>query len=53
MALAQEGLCGQLRLADFDHLELTNMNRLSASVLDLGEPKTHLAARRIAERMTS
>lgn len=48
-ALAQEGLCGQLRLADFDHLELTNMNRLSASLLDLGEPKTHLAARRIAE----
>ena len=48
-ALAQEGLCGELRLADFDRLELTNMNRLSASLLDLGEPKTHLAARRIAE----
>ena len=47
--LAQEGLCGQLRLADFDRLELTNMNRLSASLLDLGERKTHIAARRIAE----
>lgn len=47
--VAQEGLCGQLRLADFDRLELTNLNRLPASLLDHGELKTTIAARRIAE----
>jgi hypothetical protein len=48
-ALAMEGLCGELRLADFDTLETTNLNRLPATVLDLGENKAVLAARRIAE----
>jgi molybdopterin/thiamine biosynthesis adenylyltransferase/nitroreductase len=47
--LAMEGLCGLLRLADFDELELWNLNRLPASVLDLGENKAVIAARRIAE----
>lgn len=47
--LAQEGLVGHLRLADHDVLELTNLNRLSASMADLGQPKTHLTARRLAE----
>ena len=47
--LAQEGLCGQLRLADFDELELSNLNRVPATVFDLGLNKAKLAARRIAE----
>ena len=47
--VAQEGLCGHLRLADYDTLDITNLNRLSASVVDLGTPKTHLTARRLAE----
>ncbi len=47
--LAQEGLCGQLRLADFDELELSNLNRVPATVFDLGSNKAQLAARRIAE----
>lgn len=47
--LAMEGLCGMLRLADFDEIELWNLNRLPASVLDLGENKAIVAARRIAE----
>lgn len=47
--LAAEGLCGELRLADFDHLELSNLNRVPATVLDLGENKATVAARRIAE----
>ncbi len=47
--LAQEGLCGELRLADFDHLELTNLNRLAGSLTELGLAKTTIAARRIAE----
>ncbi|GAB2935233.1 Rv1355c family protein [Rhodococcus aerolatus] len=47
--LALEGLCGALRLADFDTLELSNLNRIPASLLDLGENKAVVAARRIAE----
>lgn len=47
--LATEGVCGELRLADFDTLELTNLNRVPASVFDLGANKAVLAARRIAE----
>jgi molybdopterin/thiamine biosynthesis adenylyltransferase len=47
--LALQGLCGTLRLADFDELELTNLNRVPASVFDLGVNKAIAAARRIAE----
>ncbi|MDP9165234.1 MAG: Rv1355c family protein, partial [Actinomycetota bacterium] len=47
--LAMEGLCGELRLADFDDLELSNLNRIPAGVFDLGLNKTAVAARRIAE----
>ena len=35
-ALAAQGLCGELRLADFDQLELTNLNRVPATVFDIG-----------------
>jgi molybdopterin/thiamine biosynthesis adenylyltransferase/nitroreductase len=47
--LAQEGLCGRLRLADFDELELSNLNRVPATVFDVGANKAALAAHRIAE----
>ena len=47
--LAQQGLCGRLRLADFDELELSNLNRVPATVFDLGVNKAEVAARRIAE----
>ncbi len=47
--LAMEGLVGEIRLADFDTLELSNLNRVPASVLDLGINKAVVAARRIAE----
>jgi len=47
--LAMEGLVGELRLADFDTIELSNLNRVPASVLDLGVNKAVVAARRIAE----
>lgn len=49
LTVAQEGLCGAMRLADFDTLDLSNLNRLRTSVLNLGEPKTVIAARDIAE----
>jgi molybdopterin/thiamine biosynthesis adenylyltransferase len=47
--LAAQGLCGELRLADFDHLELSNLNRVPATVFDIGLNKAEVAARRIAE----
>ena len=47
--LAMEGIVGELRLADFDTIELSNLNRLPATVLDLGVNKAIAAARRIAE----
>ena len=47
--LAAEGVCGVLRLADYDVLELSNLNRVPASVLDLGLNKAVACARRIAE----
>ena len=47
--LAMEGIVGELRLADFDTVELSNLNRIPASVLDLGINKALVAARRIAE----
>lgn len=47
--LAQEGLCGSLRLADLDTIELSNLNRIPASVCDIGVNKAVVVARRIAE----
>jgi molybdopterin/thiamine biosynthesis adenylyltransferase len=47
--LAAQGICGELRLADFDRIELSNLNRVPATVLDLGLNKAEVAARRIAE----
>jgi hypothetical protein len=47
--LAMEGLAGELRLADFDTVELSNLNRIPAGVLDLGVNKAVVAARRICE----
>jgi molybdopterin/thiamine biosynthesis adenylyltransferase len=47
--LAAQGLCGELRLADFDDLELSNLNRVPATVFDLGVNKAVVCARRIAE----
>lgn len=49
MTLALERTCGELRLADFDDIELSNMNRIRAGVQDLGMSKVILAARQIAE----
>jgi molybdopterin/thiamine biosynthesis adenylyltransferase/nitroreductase len=47
--LAMEGLVGELRLADFDTVDLSNLNRIPGGVLDLGVNKAVVAARRIAE----
>lgn len=48
MTIAQEHLCGEIVLADFDRLDLSNMNRLTAGCDELGILKTSIVARRIA-----
>ena len=49
LTLAMERSCGELRLADFDSIELSNMNRIRVGVQDLGQSKVITAARQIAE----
>lgn len=49
VTLAMERICGELRLADFDILELTNLNRIRTGVHNLGLPKVYSVAREIAE----
>lgn len=46
--LAHERVCCELRLADFDELELSNLNRISSSVDEIGIEKTINTARHIA-----
>lgn len=48
--MAMERIFGELRLADFDEVELSNMNRVRCAVHELGINKTVLAARQIAEQ---
>ena len=49
VTLVLEGVGGRFILADFDRLELSNMNRLNVSVYELGHNKAHVAARRMFE----
>ncbi|MGV9331738.1 Rv1355c family protein [Nocardia sp. NPDC003726] len=47
--LALEGVCGELRLADLDDIELSNLNRVPGTLFDIGVNKAVVTARRIAE----
>ncbi|GAA2326205.1 ThiF family adenylyltransferase [Streptomyces kunmingensis] len=49
LTCAMEGVGGSFRLADFDQLGLSNLNRLRAGVHDLGLAKTVLCARQMYE----
>ncbi|WP_262249349.1 ThiF family adenylyltransferase [Parapedobacter soli] len=49
LTLAMERTCGTLRLADFDDVELSNLNRIRTGVHNLNTNKAVLAAREIAE----
>jgi len=49
LTMAMERGFGELRIADFDELELTNLNRIRSGVHTLGLPKTTIVAREIAE----
>ncbi len=47
VTLATERVCGELRLADFDSLELSNLNRIKSGIENLGVSKVIIAAREI------
>lgn len=49
MTLATERSVGELRLADYDLIELSNLNRIQTSTQNLGINKAIVAARAIAE----
>lgn len=49
LTIAMERTCGELRLADFDTAELSNLNRIRTGVHNLGLNKTIIAAREILE----
>ncbi|MEU9233989.1 ThiF family adenylyltransferase [Streptomyces subrutilus] len=49
LTCAMEGVGGSFRLADFDRLGLSNLNRLRAGVHELGLEKSVLCARRMYE----
>jgi hypothetical protein len=49
LTLVTERLCSTIRIADFDTLELSNLNRIRTGVYNLGVPKVIIAAREIAE----
>lgn len=49
LTLALTGGSQAIKLADHDNLSLSNMNRIRASVTDLGINKAYLAARQILE----
>jgi molybdopterin/thiamine biosynthesis adenylyltransferase len=49
LTLAMERGFGELRLTDFDTLELSNLNRIRSGVHNLGLPKVVITAREIAE----
>jgi nitroreductase len=49
VTLALEGVGGTMRLADFDELNLSNMNRLRAGVHEIGVNKAIVTARTIFE----
>jgi molybdopterin/thiamine biosynthesis adenylyltransferase/nitroreductase len=48
--LALEGVFGELRMADFDVLDLSNMNRIRCAVHQIGINKAIIAARQIFEQ---
>lgn len=49
ITLVQEGICGEIRIADFDTIALSNLNRLRTSLVHLDLKKTTAAYRDIVE----
>jgi molybdopterin/thiamine biosynthesis adenylyltransferase len=49
ITMTMERIFGQIRLADFDALDLSNLNRLRCGIHNIGVRKVLIAAREIAE----
>ncbi len=49
LTMAIERVFGTIRIADFDHLDLSNLNRIRSGLSNISMPKTILVAREIAE----
>jgi len=49
LTVAMERICGEIRIADFDVIELSNLNRIQTGVQNFGIKKTVVVAREIAE----
>lgn len=49
LTIAMERTCGELRIADYDVLDLSNLNRIRTGIQNIGIPKTVAVAREIAE----
>lgn len=49
ISLAMERCFGEIRIADFDRLDLSNMNRIRTGVYNIGLKKSWIVAREIAE----
>lgn len=49
VAMALQGICLDMKLADFDPLSLSNLNRFRAGITDMGVNKSTLTARQILE----
>lgn len=49
LTIAMERICGELIIADFDVIELSNLNRIQTGVQNFGVKKTVVVAREIAE----
>lgn len=49
LTMATERVCGKLKLADFDTLELSNLNRIRTGIQNIGLNKCIVAAREILE----
>ncbi|MCF2519031.1 Rv1355c family protein [Dyadobacter sp. CY351] len=49
LSVATERICGTLKLADFDTIELSNLNRIKTGLHNIGINKAIVTAREIAE----
>lgn len=49
ISLAMERCFGEIRIADFDRLDLSNMNRIRTGIYNIGLKKSWIVAREIAE----
>ncbi len=49
ITMAMERMFGEIRLADFDEIELSNLNRIRTSLINMATNKSIIVAREIAE----